>query len=223
MQISKAQAIFVACTLIIAINVLDGFFKEPLYGYVPALFWLFDVFKFVVLPGALLLWLWRGYGIRPVHYGMRAVAENESWLHFLGLTVFLAIVLNLVYQAAFGISWAVLRFPETKEFYYSIRPEGWLRVAVALYYAITAGVVEEIFNRALPLLYLVERYGKALPRARYLLVTSLLFGISHFESGTPQVVATFVFGLLAGALYLKLRDLWPLIGAHFLIDAWVFW
>lgn len=84
-QPSKPVAILLACALFQVIFVLDGFFKQPLYAYSPALYWLFDVFKFI------------------------------------------------------------------------------------------------------------------------------------------EAIATFVYGLFASALYLKLRDLWPLIGAHIVIDLWAFW
>ena len=90
-------------------------------------------------------------------------------------------------------------------------------------YSATAGVVEEIFCRALPLLYLSERFGKSLPKGLYVITTALIFGVGHWENGNIEVIATCVFGLFAGALYLKLRDLWPLIAAHALMDLWAFW
>ena len=220
---SRADVILLACGPITLLFILDGFFKHALYGYSPVSFWLFDAVKFVLLPAAILIWLGRRHGVTPARYGMRGVAEHESWVHFLGLTIFLAIVLALVFSVARYVAWFILDHPEQTAFYKSIRPDGWLGLPVVVYYSATAGVVEEIFCRALPLLYLGERFGKSLPGGPYVLTTAFLFGFGHWENGNLEVVATFVYGLFAGALYLRLRDLWPLIGAHALIDLWAFW
>jgi membrane protease YdiL (CAAX protease family) len=92
-----------------------------------------------------------------------------------------------------------------------------------LYLAITAGIVEEIFFRGLPFLYVIERFPAKIPTGTYVVTTALLFGAIHWENGGHEVVATFIYGVFAAAFYLKLRDLWPLIGAHALIDVWGFW
>ena len=222
-RISKADAILIASGCIAAIFILDGFFKDSLFANSPTGYWAFDLFKHVVLPASALLWLARRYRVTPGRYGIRAVAENETWLHFLGLTVFLAIVLFLVYYVAIVVSWLILQPLETPPFYQSIIPKGLLHYPVVLYFAATAGLVEEIFFRALPLLFISERFPQASLAGSYVAVTALLFGAAHWENGSHEFVATFVYGLFASFFYLKLRDLWPLIGAHTLIDVWVFW
>ena len=223
MQASRSDVVLLACGPITLLFILDGFFKQALYVCSPPLFWLFDAVKFVLLPAAILIWLARRHGIGPAQYGMHAVAESESWGHFLGLTIFLALVLALVFSVARYAAWFILDVPEQTLFYKSIRPDGWLGVPVVVYYSATAGIVEEIFCRALPLLYLKERFGKSPPGGAYVIATAFLFGFGHWENGNLEVVATFGYGLFASALYLKLRDLWPLIGAHTLIDVWAFW
>lgn len=220
--ISRANAVLAGLLPVAVIFVFDGFFKQALYGYSPALFWAFDVLKFVVIPAAILIWLARRFSIRPSAYGMRRMSRNEGWLRFLGLTAFLVIVLSLVFRATVWISLMIVRPAGSGAFYGSIVPEGWLHFPVVLYFAATAGFVEEIFFRALPLVYLKERFGSGIPVAAYLLGTSFLFASMHWENGAHELAATFMYGLLAGALYLRLRDLWPLIGAHVLIDVWSF-
>ena len=222
-RLSRADVVLLAWGPLTLLFILDGYFKHALYGYSPASFWLFDAVKFVLLPAVILIWLARRHRILPAQYGMRAVAENESWGHFLGLTIFLAVVLALVFSVALFVAWFILDFPEQIAFYKSIRPDGWLGISVVVYYSATAGVVEEIFCRALPLLYLKKRFGKSLPGGFYVFATAFLFGLGHWENGNLEVAATFGYGLFAGALYLRLRDLWPLIGAHALIDLWAFW
>lgn len=217
------NAVLIASFPIIAIFILDGYFRDALHAQSPMLFWLFDLFKFVLLPVGILVWLARSFGVTPSRYGLREVAENESWVHFVGLTIFLAVVLSLVYHLAQVIASTILRPPATAPFFKSAAPDGLLRVPVVLYMAITAGIVEEIFFRGLPLLYVIERFPGRIPTSTYVVTTALLFGAIHWENGSHEVVATFIFGIFAAAFYLKLRDLWPLIGAHILIDAWEFW
>ncbi len=220
--VSRANAVLLGLLPVAVIFVLDGFFKETLHGYSPALFWAFDVLKFVVIPAAVLVWLARGFSILPSAYGMRRMSRNEGWIRFFGLTVFLVAILSLVYRAALWISWTIIRPAGSGAFYSDIVPAGGLHWPIVLYFALTAGFVEEIFFRGLPLVYLQERFGSRIPVAAYLLGTGILFASIHWENGAHELIATFMYGLLAGALYLKLRDLRPLIGAHVLIDVWSF-
>lgn len=121
-RLSRADIILLACGPLTLLFILDGFFKHALYGYSPALFWLFDTVKFVLLPAAILIWLARCHSITPARYGMRGVAENESWVHFLGLTIFLAVVLYAAYRATHFFAWIMLDFPGPTAFYKSIMP-----------------------------------------------------------------------------------------------------
>lgn len=222
-QLSRPNAVLIASFPIAALFVLDGFFRAALHSQSPALFWVFDIFKFLLLPVGILIWLAWKFRVTPSRYGMRALAENESWAHFLGLIVFLAIVLSLIYHTASVFAWVIVRPPEATPFFKAVIPDGLFRFPVVLYLAVTAGVVEEIFFRALPLLYVSERFPGSAPAGTYVVTTALLFGAAHWENGTHEVVATFIYGVFAAAFYLKLRDLWPLIGAHVLIDVWEFW
>lgn len=221
-RLSRADLILISFAPLVLVFALDGYFRRPLYSYSLALYWIFDFFKFVVVPAGALVWLARRVRVVPSQYGMRRPAEHESWLHFIGLVAFLAFVLYLLYYVAFVASWIALRPPESTPFYKSIVPDGLLRVPTALYLAVTAGLVEEVFFRALPLTYLSERFPTRVPVAGYVLTTSLLFGVAHSGNGDHDVIATFIFGLFAAFFYLKLRDVWPLVGAHALIDLWHF-
>lgn len=217
----RPEVLLIAIAPFVLLSIVDGFFRGALQNS-PALFWLFDPFKFVVLPIAALLWLARTFFVTPDKYGLASVAEHESWLQFLGFTLFLTALLYLIYQAADMFFWMLFGRPETASFYKNMAPTGLLRVPVVLYFAATAGLVEEIFFRALPLLYLQQRFPKSIPTGLYVLSTSALFGVSHWENGAHEVLATFTYGIFASLFYVKLRDLWPLVGAHALIDLWVF-
>jgi membrane protease YdiL (CAAX protease family) len=220
--VSKTDAILIGCLSHVAVSILDGFFKEYLYKYSPLLFSAFDLFKFVVIPAGVLIWLARRFSITPSGYGLRRAVGNNSWLHFLGLTVLLAVFLNFAYHVAQHFAWVIIRPADTSALYKSVIPDGLFHFPVVLYFGVTAGLVEEIFFRALPLLYVKERFRNRVPLAGYVVTTSVLFAAAHWENGAHEVVATFVYGLFASVLYLKLRDLWPLVGAHALIDIWAF-
>jgi membrane protease YdiL (CAAX protease family) len=224
--ISRSTAILVACGIPIFIAIADGFFKAPLYRFSAAAFWVFDFTKFVLITVVLMVWLARAFSVTPASYGLRPDRKGEDWFHIVGLTVFLAILLYVIYQFVQHLSWAIvwrIFHPEPgTAFYKSTVPDGLLHYPVLLYLAVTAGFAEEVFFRALPLLYFRERYGTSKPNWIYVVTTSLLFGAAHWENGAHEVIATFAYGIAASVFYLKLKDLWPLVGAHALIDFWDF-
>jgi membrane protease YdiL (CAAX protease family) len=217
-RLDDSDIIALGFAVVAVIFLSSSFFRRDLYELSPALYWAFDVLKFVVVPAAAALFLAKYLAIRPKHYGLRGIAQHETWGHFFGLTIFLALILDFAYYASWYIAWFALQPEVGPLFYQEINPRGLLRVPVTLYMAISAGVVEEIFFRGLPLLYLERRFPNALPRKSYILGTAALFGLIHWGNGPHEVMATFVFGVLAAILYLRLRDLWPLIVAHAAID-----
>jgi membrane protease YdiL (CAAX protease family) len=202
---------------------VDGFIRRELYATSPGLYWAFDALKFVAMPGVAAILLARRFGISPRDYGIRGVAASESWGHFISLTAFLALVLALVYYAALYVACLIFRPEVAPSFYQGINPQGLLRLPVILYLSVTAAVVEEVIYRGLPLWYLERRFNDLSLHTPYAIGTAILFGLIHWENGVHEIVATFAFGVLAAVLYLRLRDLWPLIGAHFVIDMWTFW
>lgn len=220
----KRPVISVGLVLAIVLlpSLISPLFRRELYAVSPSLYWAFDFAKFVVLPAAAALYLARCHGIRPKHYGVRAIAEHESWGQFIGLTIFLALLLTLVYYVAFLIGWYALRPEPIAPFYKEINPTGVLRIPSTLYLALTAALAEEVYCRALPLLYLERRFPGRAPLKLYILSTATMFGLIHWGNGPHEVLATFAFGVAAAILYLRLRDLWPLIAAHTVIDVVAF-
>ena len=224
-QVDEAQASRAAVlglSVVGLVFLVSGFFRRELYAYNAPLYWGFDLFKFVVVPVAVALFLAKRYRIQPKHYGLRGVADGETWLQFIGLALFLVLILDLVYYASWYIGWLIFRPENVTAFYREINPDGLLRIPVTLYMAVTAGIVEEVFFRGLPLHLLERQFPNQVPRRAYVLGTAAAFGLIHWPNGTHEVLATFVFGLLAASIYLRLRDLWPLIVAHALIDLYGF-
>jgi membrane protease YdiL (CAAX protease family) len=48
--------------------------------------------------------------------------------------------------------------------------------------------------------------------------TSIVFALVHWENGGPGLLAAGAYGFGAALLYLKLRNLWPLVVAHVVTD-----
>ena len=219
---SEADAIFLGAGVVIAILLVDGFFKAWLYQHSPALYWAFDIAKFVLVPALVLGWLYRSHSVVPARYGLKPFGRGEQWFRTIGLTLLLSFLLAVVYHFTSRFGWRITAAAPAAFSYQASVPDGWLHYPVVLYYAATAGFVEEVFLRGLPLLYLQSRYGNKVNRIAYVAVTSLLFGLIHWENGVPEVVATAAFGVVAAVVYLRIRNLWPLIVAHALIDVWGF-
>ncbi len=225
-RLTAADAILIGSAAHVLLSVVDGFFKEELYRYSGVAFWIFDFSKFVAIPVVVMVWLWRGHSIAPATYGLKPFRDTDDWVRLLGLTVFVGIVLYAVYKiigdmATYWVARMLDQAP-VSQFYSAVQPRGWLHFPVALYYGVTAGIAEEVFFRGLPLLYIRERFGDRLPGWIYVVVTSTLFALAHWENGWDEVIATFAFGVTASLFYLQLRDLRPLIAAHALMDTWDF-
>lgn len=86
---------------------------------------------------------------------------------------------------------------------------------------VTVAVAEEAVYRAYALPRLAGRIGPGCAA----LVSSLLFGLQHvfFAIGDPRAMvarfaATFLVGLVLSALWFRIKRIWPLVVAHWLLD-----
>jgi len=210
----------------IFIGLVDGFFKQALFEWSPAAFHGYDFFHYVALPGACALWIWRQGQVKPADLGLDRSGDTPGEGLLLG--ILLALVLWLLYKVAeygFGALLANWGLFWRADFQWEqpLRNSEW-RHGLAFYYAATAGLVEEVTYRGC-LFRLLAGAGAGPRRSkwRFVWVSSLLFCLSHWEQGSAYMLAAGAFGLAAALIYLKLRDLWPLIIAHFLDDLVDFW
>jgi hypothetical protein len=204
-----------AILVVVIPSVVDGVFKWDLYGASKPGFWAFDLLKFVVVPLLAGIWLVRSYGLSWRDCGLRRPSDDQAWGELVGASAFVFLLLTAAYYTA-QLKWLLNLSP--LDFYRSINPEGWMRVPVTLYMAGTAAVTEELFGRALPLLYLERRFPGRSVAVPYILGSAALFSSIHWENGPAALLATFTFGVVAAGWYWASRDLRPLVCAHFLID-----
>jgi hypothetical protein len=208
-----------ACLPFVVVLLIDGFWKARLARAAPAGFWAADIAEWIVLP-ALSVWLLHRFArLSPRDYGLAwpGAGRFAAGLFLCTLTLFLVNAFGSEILGPFLFGYPSSPFDFSQVF----KPLG---VAGTLYLAATASVCESIFELALPWLWFsqeqsVSRGGMA----AFAVVASLIFALTHWESGWPTVTGAFLFQLVAVAWYFRLRTLYPIIGAHFLIDLYWFW
>jgi len=204
-------------------GLINGVYNGALATASPWLFWLLDVLGWLVLPSTILYYIYRYYGIGIRDYGLTKLTTPYQRREIFNWS-FLATFILSIYYFAFGwLAWEFIAAPTTSFSYGGMVPEGDARYVAIFYLAITAAVFEEIFFRGLiwRLVYSsATPYNKAVV---YIAISSILFGLVHWENGIPEVLAAMIFGIVACILYLRLRNLLPLIFAHFVIDMVNFW
>ncbi|MEQ8234552.1 MAG: CPBP family intramembrane glutamic endopeptidase [Gammaproteobacteria bacterium] len=212
----RLAAIYV---LLVAPFLVNG----AVYAAVAKSRWLYAALEFVFwagVPATLLLLARRCAGVDAATLGLVVAANGRgTWLRTLAASVVLALAWPPAYEALHAL--AVRTFPPTPVFAYEdMTPQGQpARLLVALWYALSAGLVEEVIYRG----YFWELCrGLRRPRRWFLAFGPLVFAAVHWEAGLAAVLVAWAFGLAAAALYLALRNLWPLIVAHAVTDFTVF-
>ena len=216
--------VLLAAAPTITIELLNGFYLEPAYRFSPSLFWALDLLQFVVVP-LVSLWALAKFGrVRPRDFGLRRFGKEYDFIS-LGILFFYVTVafivsykLGIIFgpnaawlpPSKFGYGYAISRIPE-------------LKPALVLYLALTASFVEEIMFRGLPFLYLSKFESGSRFFRTYILASSVLFGLVHWENGLREVFAAFVVGVCAAFIYTKIQNLWPLVVAHAATDVVGFW
>lgn len=209
-------AILLAVFPTIGVLLLNGYWNGPLYHASAPGFWLADVATHVAVPVLMLGWLALRHDLRPRDYGLQRWRGGVGELLGLGL---LALGLFWVsYKPVATFFGHLLQSEGAAVTYLDVMPTApAARFLVALYFSLSAAVFEEIMYRGLPYVYFMRGWQADRP-GLYLFSGALLFGMAHWENGMHEIIGTGCLGLFACALYLKIRTLWPLIGAHFVID-----
>jgi len=212
-RLTRRQALLAAMFPVVALSALNHFYKLPLYRLHPAWYRLGDAMQFVAAP---LLAAW--CLLRPAGIGLQDVGLGRD--RAAGATLFTALLLvagtwpvhvvaNLYLSPYVDLEVALVQS--------AAAGHGAGRWLVLLYMAATAALVEEVFFRALPWLY-VQDLALGYRRAVYVAATSLAFALVHSEQGPGGILAAGWFGFIAASLYGKSRKLWPLVLGHFLFD-----
>ncbi len=201
---------------------LNGFYNHALAKDV-TMFWLVEIASWIALP-VLCLFLFKRFneqGLRHLGYNSN-VFNRQS----LGLLVFTTVIFTVAFSTLYETLWDAgsAVFPDSKPFsnfdYSSMIPPpgpqtGWLRLAAICYFAMTAGIVEEFYYRAV----LRKAFGESrTSTVLFVLSSSVLFAGAHWEGGPATLIATFLSGLIFGTVFVATKNIWPCTIAHVWID-----
>jgi len=209
----STKAIVISLSLVLLIWSVNGMYMSFLSGYSKTLFWCLDLVQWVIIPLTLTAYLSSKHDIAADQYGLSFSLLNLKAILWTGLAML------TLYPAFFWVSdltWDLLGQPSGFFSFHNAYPEGVMGTVIWLYSAFTAGVVESIFFIALPWL-LWSRLVKTNNMA-FISITSVIFAAVHWEQGLHIISGALVFSLVACSWYLWLRNLWPVLLAHIIID-----
>jgi len=165
-----------------------------------------DFITYVILPGIILLTLYKN-GVSPKSYGIDfnktyARLKYGAWLNeYLTWTLLIVII------------WYLLR--RTGIYYNLFSDDYWIQIYsyldkstikyFSIYLAITASIAEEIFFRGL-LYELFNSFAASNVNAKYILISSLIFAVSHFETGIYNVAISFLLGIIFSLLEFRVSE-----------------
>ena len=194
---------------------LNGFVTPAIYQNF-VLYWLFDLTIWILIPVTVFTALDRHANLHLHEFGLNSrIAKIESVTAVALLSILIIPVLYVVYFLPFTLfSSDLISTPRFS--YQQVLPESQLaRVLVAGYFGVTAGLVEELLFKGL-----LFRLIKDLKAAHLIFVftSSILFAAAHWESGATNLYAAFVYGFVTSLIYLGLKNLWPLVVGHAILD-----
>jgi membrane protease YdiL (CAAX protease family) len=182
-----------------------------------AIFWGFELFSWVVLPGIIFGYLFKFQHITWDDLGLHNKINRQKNLGTLVFLCVLAVLFTYPLDKIFTrIAVAFVGYIPPYFYYQSMQPNmlllKWLST---IYFALSAGIVEELYYRGL--FYKIAE-STSNPKLLYLLLSPAIFAIAHWEQGMDNVLETYLFGIIASLFYLKFKNLWPLIFGHVVTD-----
>jgi membrane protease YdiL (CAAX protease family) len=172
----------------------------------------------VALPVCLLALARKLIRLQYAHVGFtdRPLNVKLVWISRWSLICFIGILASSAIAFGFFVV-AVRPAPEQLLNPYAgvLGLQGVARVVGVSYLAISAGFLEEVFYRAVPLL-LLSSLTRICSRWAYVAITSALFAFAH--AGIGRIVMQFGVGVFLGLIYLHIRDIRPLIVGHTAAD-----
>jgi len=205
--------------LLTAIGIAPFYFN----GYVnaaiadrPVLYWGFEAICWLVLPAIVLAVLVRSAGLRFADLGFHTKifgGRSVAWL-----VLACAFACQMYYKGYLhAYEFARTLLPGESIFdYRSMIPERGLgRIAVVLYFSLSAAFVEEIYFRGL--LLKIATFGRN-AAATFMAVSPVLFALIHWKSGMANLAATYLLGLGVALAFVLVRNIWPFVAGHAFTD-----
>jgi hypothetical protein len=211
-----------AWALVVGTWTADGLWKSQLLHGPLVYFWAYDIMAWVVLPLTALLLIHKASIVSGTDYGLSAQLGFKDIIFSIPLPL---LVLFVVYWFTRELSRGLIAtWPTDFSYTEALKGLGPFSIVGTVYLSATAALWESIFYIGLPWLFFSRSVGtSAWSRRLFIFLTAVLFGAAHFEGGSASVVAGFFFQWVAARCYFKLGTLWPIIGAHALIDVYYLW
>lgn len=213
MRHTANAAITISLSIVAFVWAINGVYLAWLSRHNVALFWMADLFQWIVLPLTIVLFLAKRHGVQPRQYGLdvsRLGCREMLWGGVATLTL---------YAAYFGVedfAGGLLGNPVGFFVFEEVFPGGVMGTVLWLYASLTAGIVESAFFIGLPWLLWSRKYSAG--ALWFTLLCSLIFAGVHWEQGPHVVAAALTFNLVACAWYFRLRTLWPVVIGHVIVD-----
>jgi len=220
-ELSDRQRAWI-CSALVTGNLVwlgNGLYLEPLAKGNPILFWVVDLLQWVVLPAVLAISLSNFAGLTVKDYGF--VSSKEHWMKTLGDSVGVFITAGFLFFLARNVARVQLGVPYGLNLGNAFPQDALLRTVVVIYWSASAGLVESALYVGLPWL-LFRGVSSSLPRFVFVLISSALFAVAHWEQGSPVVIGAFVSNVVLCLWYFHYKSLWPIAGGHFLVDVVAF-
>ncbi|MDP3651214.1 MAG: CPBP family intramembrane metalloprotease [Rhodoferax sp.] len=188
-------------------------------------FWLADVLCFVVIPVVLMAWSFRP--VFPFKEFQKKMPHERTvgygTLAFYAVICFLALI--AVHRCSLIVAAKVMNsypdvLPQKLSYTSKLPGGGELKFIAALYFGLTAGIVEEFLFRGVLKKLLGDYISKS--NLVFVVLSAVIFGTIHWAAGLSSIVATGMAGLLLAMLYLWTKDLRPLMAGHFLLDFFIY-
>lgn len=223
-SLDRRSILLIAILPSFSLGMVNQFYLETAYQHGIAWFYLMDASQWVLIPFLVWLSILSPANIKPKDYGLSLPILGARPLESIGLFLFVTFLLWFVYKVVHDFSYFFLwKYAGVFGYGAAIPSSFPWNALVIFYYSLTAAFVEEIVFRGLPWLYFSSAVPTSWQKFLYITVTSILFAATHSEQGLHGMIAALSFGLVSATLYMQLRDLWPLVFGHFLVDVISFW
>lgn len=201
--------------LVCGLGLINGYINH-LIARIPYAYWSVELLYWIVTPVAVITVAIRFGNLRLEEIGIsRNIFGKRSVLLIIITTIAFAPLSHWWYREMYEFFHH--QFPGRPFFAYQmVMPhDRTLRHLVSIYFALSAGIVEEIYYRGL--FYKVTQFWPR-PLLLYGLLSPIAFALVHWEGGLASMLSAYAFGMLMVFAFMLMRNLWPLIIGHIYTD-----
>lgn len=183
--------------------------------------WLIDISLRLFIPSFCLILLAHRWRVYPTDYGLALNATDLRRIELIGASVICFIAYLSYIPVENILRWSFGVEPGAMAGAYPISPDGPIGVLALIYDLAVPPFFEEVLYRGILAAIIVGNTGDFRKIFIYVLVSAMLFGHLH-SSSISMMIATTYLGAVSCLLYLWIRNLWPLIFAHFSTNLLIF-